>query len=495
MNRERSGLTELNKIKRIHLMGMGGAGMSSLAKLLAGIGFQVSGCDLEHGHYLDELDEMKIECLTGHSPEHIARYSPELLIYTSAVRDDNLELKEARAKGIKTVKRGEALSWLFNNSDGIGVAGAHGKTTTSSMISLILSRAGLSPTLYVGAEMRDMGTNAVLGGSSLFLSELDESDGSFELFHPFVTVITNIDWDHADHFATRDDYINAFTRFIDNRKSGGALIICAEDEGAQAALSRIKKTSPCGGEHDNQPSGVEDDNADNDVIIRYGFGKSWEWGAADIKHNAGGGCECDVYHDGTKAGRLKLKVSGEHNILNALAAVAAADFLGHKNFNINYELAIKILEDFHGAERRLQVKGVKDGVLVIDDYAHHPTEINATLSAVRNIYPDKRILLAYQPHRYTRTAMFMGQLADILSKADKVFLLPVFAASEDFIEGASSDDLAEKINEKNKNENCIMCRDMDEALKVIKDTAHDGDIFLTMGAGTIYILGERFLND
>lgn len=452
----------LSGVKKIHLMGMGGAGVSSLAKLLAGMGYDVSGCDLEHGHYLDELDAMKIECLRGHSPEHIERYKPDLLIYTSAVRENNAELKYAREHGVKIAKRGEALSWLFNNSSGIGVAGTHGKTTTSSMISLILSRANLSPTLYVGAEMRDMGTNAVLGGGKLFLSELDESDGSFELFNPFVTVITNIDWDHADHFKTREDYINAFARFIDNRKQNGALVICAEDEGAQKALSKINR-------------GVG-------PVIRYGFGKSWEWGAANISHKINGGCECDVYKNSEKLGVLKLKISGEHNILNALAALATADFL-----NIKFELAAKILSDFHGAERRLQIKGVKNNILVIDDYAHHPTEVKATLSAVRNIYPDKKIILAYQPHRYTRTAMFLEPLAKALNMADKILLLPVFTAGEDFISGASSEDLAKKIK------NCILCNNMDDALKTAQETARDGDILLTMGAGNIYTLGEKFI--
>ena len=453
---------ELVNIKNIHVMGMGGAGMSSLAKILSGMGYSVTGCDLEHGHYLDELDALNIKCLTGHSPEHIDLCDPDLLIYTSAVREDNLELNAARDKGVKVVKRGEALSWLFNKAKGIGVAGAHGKTTTSSMISLILSRAGLSPTLYVGAEMRDMGTNAVLGQGGLFLSELDESDGSFELFKPFVSVITNIDWDHADHFKTRNDYIDAFTRFIDNRKQGGALVICAEDDGAQIALNKI--------------------NNEIGAVIKYGFGSGWDWSAVNIKHKLNGGCSCDVYKNGVRAGYLELKVSGEHNILNALAALAAVNFLG-----VELEKSLEILSDFHGAERRLQFKGVKDGVLVIDDYAHHHTEINASLSAMRNIYPGKRILLAFQPHRYTRTAIFADQLAKSLSVADKIFLLPVFNASEDFIEAGTSDLLAGKIN------NCVLCSNFDDALKLVKSEVKSGDILLTMGAGTIYLLGEKFL--
>lgn len=459
-------LDNLENIKKIHVMGMGGAGMSSLAKILSGLGYEVTGCDLEHGHYLDELEELNIKFLNGHSPEHIALCKPDLLIYTSAVREDNLELQAARDKNIKVVKRGEALSWLFNKAKGVGVAGAHGKTTTSSMISLILSRAGLSPTLYVGAEMRDMGTNAILGRGDLFLSELDESDGSFELFKPFVSVITNIDWDHADHFKTREDYINAFIRFIDNRKSNGALVICNDDEGSKIALNKIDKSVG--------------------PVFKYGLNNfNLDWSAANINHKLNGGSSCEIYKCGVKAGNLNLKVSGEHNILNALAAIAAVNFLG-----VGFDEAIKILADFHGAERRLQIKGVKDDVLVIDDYAHHHTEIKATLNAVKNIYPGKKIILAFQPHRYTRTAIFLEQLAKSLSMADKIFLLPVFEASEDYIKHGTSDSLAEEIN---KIKDCVLCNNFDEALKLIKLEVKAGDILLTMGAGTIYILGEKFL--
>ena len=460
-------------VDRIHLMGIGGAGMSSLARLLFGLGYSVSGCDLERSHYADEVAALGIPCETGHSGGHIERFKPELVIYSSAVNEQCEELMAARASGAQTARRAEVLSRLFNSANGIGIAGTHGKTTTSSMISLRLTRAGLSPTLYVGADMRDMGTNAILGDgpSELFAAELDESDGSFELFHPALTIITNVDWDHVDHFATRRDAVDAFARFAAGRKPEAPLVTCADDNGVQEMLKILS----------------ESDNDKRGPVLRYGWGcRSWEWGAFDVTHKNGGGISCTVAHNGTELGRLELAVSGEHNVLNALAAIAASDALG-----VPFDKSSAILADFHGASRRLEIKGTRDGVLVIDDYAHHPTEMRATMSAMRGIYPGRRIILAFQPHRYTRTAAFAQQIAEALGMADEAILLPVYEASESPLPGGASDDVARKVREAGGN--CTLCGSEDSALGVLSETARDGDIVLTMGAGNIVRLGERFL--
>lgn len=456
---------ELEGVRKVHLMGIGGAGMSSLARLLHGLGFQVSGCDLEKGHYLEELEALGIPCLTGHSQEHIEHFSPDLLIYSSAVPKDCEELTRAQRGGVRTVRRGEALSWLFNAAKGVGVAGTHGKTTTSSMISLILSRAGLSPTLYVGGEMRDMGTNAVLGEGELFLSELDESDGSFELFHPSLAVVTNVDWDHVDHFASREAVVEAFARFVRGRKPGAPLVVCGEDEGAQAMLQAL--------------------GAEPAPILRYGWGRGWDWGARDLRPRPGGGMSCRVLRGAEELGPLELAVSGEHNVLNALAALAAAGALG-----VPFGEAAPILWEFHGAARRLQVKGERDGVLVIDDYAHHPTEAAATLAALRGIYPGRRLLLVFQPHRYTRTAAFSGPLASVLSGADETLLLPIYGAGEAALP-VSSEDIAKGIA--GLGGRCELCAGEDEALAKALSLAREGDILMTMGAGSVFRVGEKFL--
>ncbi|MBQ9419258.1 MAG: UDP-N-acetylmuramate--L-alanine ligase, partial [Synergistaceae bacterium] len=290
----------MDNIQRVHLMGLGGAGMSALAKLLQAAGLDVSGCDLKKPHY----DLGSIPCQLGHSREHIQTHKPDALILSSAVSHDNEEVVEAVNEGIKILSRAEALSSLFNKADGIGIAGAHGKTTTSSMTGLIFLRACLDPTIYVGANVPDIGTNALSGNGSHFIAELDESDGTFELFHPATVIITNADWDHVDHYKTREDVIAAFTRFADGRKQGGALIICAEDDGARKVFNLCDKT--------------------RGKIIRYGFGRQFDWSADEIKSSHGGGISCEVFHGGERLGLLELSVSGEHNILNSLAAIAAA---------------------------------------------------------------------------------------------------------------------------------------------------------------------------
>lgn len=439
-------------------MGIGGAGMSALALLLKSQGLEVSGCDLKPSHY----DLGSITCEIPHSPSHIDTHKPDALILSSAVHRDNPEVLSASERGIPVFSRAQALSFLFNRSCGIGIAGAHGKTTTTSMAGLIFLKAGLSPTVYVGANVPDIGSNSVSGSGPHFIAELDESDGSFELFTPDIAVITNADWDHVDHYPAREDVIKAFTRFADGRKEGGTLILCAEDEGSSRVFELCGKSR--GG------------------ILRYGWGKSWDWGAYDLTRNHGGGISCTVSHLGREEGRLTLKVSGEHNVLNALAAIAAAEICG-----INFATSAEILRGFHGSERRMQVKGTVSGVLVMDDYAHHPSEIRATLAAVRGIYPERRIVVVYQPHRFTRTAMFAGKIAEALSAADKAYILPVYSAGEEERPHSSSQEVIRQ--------GCgrIEALSIGGAGGTLEKELEPGDLLLTMGAGDVYRLGENFL--
>ena len=457
-------------IKRVHLMGLGGAGMSALARLLRARDFEVTGCDLDiHSHYL--TGEIPCEC--GHSPTHIDKYTPDALILSSAVKRDNPEVLRAQELGVKVLSRAQALSSLFNQSTGIGIAGAHGKTTTTSMTGLIFLKSGMDPTIYVGANVPDIGSNAVSGSGPHFVAELDESDGTFELFHPDIAIITNADWDHVDHYPTREDVINAFTRFADGRKDGGTLIICAEDEGASHVYEAQQKCSKSHGQ-----------------ILRYGWGKSWDWGAYDLVNSEGGGISCTVSHNGQDLGRLTLSVSGEHNVMNSLAAIAAADVCG-----IGFTTSAKILGSFHGSERRMQVKGTTaSNILVMDDYAHHPSEISATLRAVRGIYPHRRIVVLYQPHRFSRTAQFAPQIAQALSLADEAFVLPVYSAGERELSHSSSSEIIHFSRAQLAGER-ISSVDFDSALEVVAQSLKSGDIFLTMGAGNVYSLGEKFLNE
>lgn len=449
--------------KRVHLMGIGGAGMSALAILLKDNGIEVSGCDLKEPHY--DLNDIPFRL--GHSEGHIKDFKPDALILSSAVSHDNPEVVEAMNSGVKIISRAQALSPLFNNSNGIGVAGAHGKTTTSSMTGLIFLRAGLNPTVYIGANVPDIGGNAVSGSGKNFIAELDESDGSFELFHPSIAIITNADWDHVDRYKTRDDVIKAFIRFANGRKRDGVLIICGEDDGAVKVFNECDKT--------------------RGKIIRYGFhysGENFDWSAADIKNNPGGGVSFKVYHQGEAVGVVELSVSGSHNVLNSLAAIAAAHEAG-----ISFETSAEILSDFHGSERRMQVKGeIKyKNILIMDDYAHHPSEIKATLTAVKNIYPGRRIIILYQPHRFSRTAQFAPEIAKALGIADEIFLLPVYSAGEKELSHSSADEIIKNADKK------ITLTDFNDALEKIKNSLRPGDLFLTMGAGDVYRIGEGLL--
>lgn len=447
-----------DNIHRVHLMGIGGAGMSALAILLKAHGLEVSGCDLKAPHY--GLGD--IPFTLGHSQSHINTFTPDALILSTAIHRDNPEVLSALRRGIPIFSRAQALSWLFNRSYGIGIAGTHGKTTTSSMTGMIFLKAGKKPTLYIGANVPDIGGNAVSGSGPHFIAELDESDGSFELFTPDIAVITNADWDHVDHYPTREDVISAFTRFADGRKKDGTLILCAEDEGASHVYEMCAKT--------------------RGNILRYGWGKSWDWGAYDLTNTHGGGISCRVSHHGRETGILTLSVSGEHNVMNALAAIASADLCG-----IDFGTCADILHGFHGSERRMQVKGERCGVLVMDDYAHHPSEIRATLEAVRCIYPERRLVVVYQPHRFTRTAMFAGEIAQALSMAGKSYILPVYSAGEEECPHSSSQDVIRMSGGK------IHPLSFDDACDVLEDELRPGDLLLTMGAGDVYTLGEKFL--
>lgn len=458
-------MLELEGIERIHLMGIGGAGMSALALLLSGTGYQVSGCDLEQNTYIHKLEKQGIPCSLGHSSDHIKTFYPQLIVYSSAIPQNHPELTTAQSSGIPTEGRGKVLSWLFNAKQGIGVAGTHGKTTTSSMLGLIFNHANLDPTLAIGAEVCDIGTNAQVGKGPYFVAEIDESDGSFEYFHPAVTVVTNVDWDHVNHFPTRQDVLDAFVRFAKGRKQGTPLVICAEDEGSQLLIHALQ-----GDSH----------------LISCGWGTAWNWGAYDVQRTPGGGVSFSVMHDNIPLGRMALAVSGDHNIMNALVATAAASAAG-----VPFAVISETLANFKGAQRRLQKVGANSMIEVIDDYGHHPTEIAASLAALRDIYPARRLVVVFQPHRYTRTQAFYGQIATALEASDITLLLPIYAAGEAPIPGVTSDGIAKMMQKDGAV--CFCCKDKQGIWNCLDKTLQKGDVLITLGAGNISDLGPLYL--
>ncbi|MDR1873767.1 MAG: UDP-N-acetylmuramate--L-alanine ligase [Synergistaceae bacterium] len=463
------GIRELEGIERIHLVGIGGAGMSALALLLSEAGFDVSGCDLSRTEYVTMLEERGLECAPGHSPSHIERFLPQLVVYSSAVNSGHEELAAARKAGIKTEGRGRVLSWMFNAHRGIGVAGAHGKSTTSSMIGLILDRAGRAPTLAVGAEICDLGVNARHGKGDLFVAEIDESDGSFEFFSPAVTAITNVDWDHVNYFHTKQAVLDAFIRFVRGRAPRTPLIVCAEDEGSQSLIAAVKDANPEEAAH----------------IVTCGWGKSWNWGAFDVVHKKGGGVAFSVAVDGKERGRAELLVSGDHNVMNALVACAAAT-----SVDVPLESILQTLSEFRGVRHRLQKVGQNHLVDVIDDYGHHPAEIAATLSAMRGMYPDRRLVVVFQPHRYTRTSAFYRQIASSLAAADVTLLLPVYSAGEAPTDVSSRDIFEIMLKDGCR---CLLCGDEEDVLSQLTTLLRGQDVLLTLGAGSVSRLGGAYL--
>jgi len=449
-------------------MGIGGVGISALALLLSGMKYKVDGCDLVRGGAMTKLEKSGIVCELGHGAEHIEKFLPQLLIYSSAVDHNHEELTAARAKGIPTIGRGLALSRFFNVVHGIGVAGTHGKTTTSSMIGLILERGGLSPTLVIGAEVSDLAFTARVG-SDLFVAEIDESDGSFEFFRPALTAITNVEWDHVNYFHTPDDVMAAFVRFAKMRKPGSPLVICAEDEGSRSLIDILRP----------------DPN-----IVTCGWGRSFDWGAFDVERKVGGGVFFSVARGKETLGRLELAVSGDHNIMNALTACASASLLG-----VPFECIADTLRGFRGAKRRLEKVGEKkkgDGLIdVIDDYGHHPTEIAASMAALRDVYPNRRLVVVFQPHRYSRTRAFYREIASALKGSEAAFLLPIYPAGEPYEDDISSASISGIMNL--DGHDAVLCDDHEDALSKLDSALRPGDVLVTLGAGNVTKLGEAYL--
>ena len=452
------------KTKSIHLMGIGGAGMSGLAILLNQIGAKVSGCDILTTSYMKELKKNNVPIAMPHDAKHIDEFMPDILVYSSAIPTDHPEILKAWQNGISVARRAEVLSLIFNARRGVGVAGTHGKTTTSSMISLIAEMSGADPTIAIGGEISDIGTNAKLGRSDYMVAELDESDRSFVYFHPEIAIITNIDWDHRDHYMTFKSVTDAFAEFLSNIKENGKVILCMEDAGINTLRTEY---------------GIDKE------FVTYGWGTGWDWGATEVVHNVGGGASYTLNHKGKPVGRINLAVSGEHNVLNSLAACAASVDMGVSLEDIKKALAI-----FSGAKRRLQKTGVVGDILIYDDYGHHPNEIYATLSTVRKIFPARRLVAVFQPHRFSRTAALYKEFAEALSFADRAFILPIYGSDEMPIENVSSKLIFDAASEDTRS-HYELSGDFDDLVKSVCQTARNGDIILTVGAGSVGALGRK----
>ena len=457
---QRFTLSELAKLK-IHFIGIGGAGMSGIARIMLAKGFNISGSDKNDSSLLTSLKALGAEIFIGHDAQNLGE--AELVIISSAIAETNPELLAAKARSIQVVQRANALAWLMSESTSIAVAGTHGKTTTTAMLTVALQSAGLDPSFAIGGTINTAGTNAHSGSGSIFIAEADESDGSFLAYQPTGAIITNIELDHVDHFADEAAVFEVFEHFVSSIKKNGFLVACGDDPGVKTLLKRI-----------NRP---------DLKILLYGKDESNDFRMSKIAL-APTNSIASISSTGKKLGELQLSLPGEHNLLNSLAAFAAATEVGAAEDKL-----ILGLKSFTGTRRRFELKGEVAGVKVIDDYGHHPTELTVTLIAAKNLAQSGRVLVVFQPHRYSRTAAFAPAFATALKIADFTFLLEVYAASEKPISGVSSLLIA-------KNMSATEVKFEPSMLAVVNEVAamaKSGDVIITLGAGDVSSLGEPIL--
>jgi UDP-N-acetylmuramate--alanine ligase len=459
----------LGKTRHVHFVAIGGIGMSGIAELLANLGYVVSGSDAKRSSVTDRLASLGVKVTIGHAAANVG--DADVVVYSSAVRFDNPELAAAQSRRIPVIPRAEMLAELMRLRFGIAVAGAHGKTSTTSMIALVLERAGLDPTAVIGGRLSAFGSNARLGRGAYMVAEADESDRSFLKLSPSMAVITNIDREHMDAYGSFADLQQAFVDFANKVPFYGAVIACADDAELCAVMPRFQRrvityglNPPEGGPHG---PGAQPMIVAREVRLE-GYGSR----CLVDRHERRGGAGA------TTLGELRLSVPGRHSIQNALASVAVG-----LELDVPFTRIASALSEFRGAERRFEHRGVVNGITVIDDYGHHPTEIAAVLEAARAAHPP-RIVVAFQPHRYTRTRDLMAEFGTALATADEVVLTDIYAASEDPIPGVTIEALAAAVN-KSRSTPVHVVPSLAEMPARVADLARRGDLVITLGAGSI----------
>jgi UDP-N-acetylmuramate--alanine ligase len=449
------------KTYHIHFVGIGGIGMSGIAELLLNLGYRVSGSDLKSTDITRRLADLGGTIHTGHNAANVG--DADVVVISSAVKEDNDEVAAARNRSIPVIPRAEMLAELMRLKYSVAVAGAHGKTTTTSMVGAVLAAGSLDPTIVIGGKLRSVDTNAVLGQGNYIVAEADESDGSFLKMAPTIAVVTNIDREHLDFYDDLDAIVRTFARFIDRIPFYGLAVLCLDNEHVQNLIPHIKKR-----------------------YMTYGVSSQADFQAREI-HCDGLSSRYQVYHRGQHLGDVRLNLPGIHNVYNSLAGIAVG-----MELNIPFATIRSALETLEGVRRRLEIKGASGGITVIDDYAHHPTEIKTTLQSARSSWPDHRIVGVFQPHRYTRTQALFDDFTRAFYETDQLILLPIYSAGEAEIAGISHTLLCEGIQAHGHKD--VTCTDSFEAaLDVLQRSVREGDIVMTMGAGDIWKLGETFL--
>ncbi len=447
------------RVKRIHFVGIGGIGMSGIAEIFIELGYHISGSDLRDNDNVERLRAHGATINIGHNPDAVE--GAAVVVYSSAIRPENPELMRARNLDIPVIPRAEMLAELMRFGDGIAVAGTHGKTTTTSLYATLL--AHLDPTVVIGGKLNAIGTNAKRGTGGLIVVEADESDGSFLFLRPLITCVTNIDEEHMDHYASLDEIVDSFTQFCSSIPFYGFNIICIDNENCREVVERVHRRN-----------------------ITYGFSKKAQYQAVDVQLE-GNGSRYTVVRHGKTAGQITIHMLGRHNVLNSLSAVVLGLELG-----IPFDDIAASLASFQGVDRRFSIRGEAAGVLVVDDYAHHPTEIAATLSAARQGYPQRRLWAVLQPHRYTRVQALFTEFGRAFFAADEVLVTDIYGAGEGTIPGIGADTLAEGIN-RLSNKKALATGDLDATLEHLAGRLEPGDLVLMLGAGSITTLSGRLL--
>lgn len=448
------------RIRSIHFVGIGGVGMSGIAEVLLDSGFDVTGSDLRENEYTDRLSRKGAKILVGHAAEHVAL--ADVVVFSSAVPSSNPELLAARRAGVPVIPRAEMLGELMRLKDGIAIAGSHGKTTTTSLVATVLRGAGLDPTVVIGGRLNALGSGAATGAGDLLVAEADESDGSFLHLIPSIAVITNIDPEHLDHYGNLEGVKDAFVGFANRVPFYGLVVACLDHPNVQDILPRIDKR-----------------------IVTYGFSAQADYRARNPVFS-GLSVGFDVEHSKKSLGQFEVRMPGAHNVLNALATVAVADEL-----RVDHDQVRMALRDFEGVDRRFSIVGEERGITVIDDYGHHPAEVEVTLEAAQRAY-GHRLLVAFQPHRYTRTRDLFDELTRAFNRADVLFLTDVYAAGEKPIEGADGRRLADAIRA-HGHRDVTFVDDREQLAEAIGARARGGDVVITLGAGDITKTGPEVL--
>lgn len=455
-------MKQFGKAKHIHFVGIGGIGMSGLAELLINLGYSVSGSDLKDSAATKRLSRLGCRIFKGH--DHHNAKGADVVVYSSAVGLQNPEILEAKDGYVPVIPRAEMLSELMRLKYGVAIAGAHGKTTTTSMVASILTCGELDPTVVIGGRLDIWGgSNAKLGQGDVLVAEADESDGSFLALSPTIAVVTNIDHEHMEHYGSMAAIRQTFVDFINKIPFYGTAILCQDNEEIQGIIPQLKKR-----------------------YITYGMSTQADLRGKDLK-NEKWGTSLEVIYRNHSMGRISVGIPGEHNVLNALAATAVG---------LELDLGMGVIREgisaLGGLSRRLEIKGEKNGILLLDDYGHHPTEIIATLKTVKSCWSERRMVVVFQPHRYTRTQALMERFVLSFNDADVLLVAPIYPAGEQPIEGITAENLVKGIKDHGHKE-VIFCSDQKEIVPTLEELTKPGDLVLTLGAGNIHREGERFL--